>query len=97
MIVELSVIPIGVGESLSKYIAEIIKFFEKKGIKHQITSMGTIFEIEDYVKLGNILQEINEILIKLGVGRVYMVIKSDFRVKESSMEYKVKSVMEKLK
>ena len=97
MIVELSVIPIGVGESLSKHIAEVIKVFEKKGIKHQITPMGTIFEIEDYVKLGSILQEISETLIEMGVGRVYMIIKSDFRLKESSMEDKVKSVIEKLK
>ena len=97
MIVELSVIPIGVGESLSKYIAEVVKLFEEKGIKHQLTSMGTIFEIEDYVKLGNLLQEINETLLEMGVGRVYMVVKSDFRIEKSSMEQKVKSVMERLK
>ena len=97
MIVELSVVPIGVGESLSGYIAEVIKIFEKNGIKHQITSMGTIFEVEDYVELGSILQEINDALVKMGVGRIYMVVKSDFRVKGGSMESKVKSVMEKLK
>jgi len=97
MIVELSVVPIGVGESLSGYIAEVIKIFEKNGIKHQITSMGTIFEVGNYVELGNILQEINDALVKMGVGRIYMVVKSDFRVKGGSMESKVKSVMEKLK
>ncbi len=44
MIVDISVVPIGVSESLSQYISEIIKFLREKGIKHQLTAMGTIME-----------------------------------------------------
>ena len=96
MIVEISVVPIGVGESLSEHIAEITKFLIEKGIKHELTAMGTIIEVENYVELGKILQKINDILLNMDVRRIYMVIKSDFRLKKVSMEDKVESVLNKL-
>jgi len=44
LIVEFSVIPIGSGTSLSKYVAECVRMVEGSGLKHQLTSMGTIIE-----------------------------------------------------
>ncbi len=96
MIVEISIVPIGVGESLSEYVAEVIRYLEKKRIKYQLHSMGTIFEIENLRELGDILQEINQILVSKSVPRIYTVIKIDYRVKGSSIEKKISSVKEKL-
>lgn len=97
MIVEISVVPIGVGESLSKFVAEVIKIIEDSGYKYQLTPMGTIVEIENFEELGRLLDRINEDLVIKGVPRIYTVIKADHRVKATSMEHKVESVMEKLK
>jgi len=96
MIVEISVIPIGVGESLSSFIAEIIKIIERRNLKYQLTSMGTILEIKDYDELCTLLKEFDSALFSKGLRRNYYVLKIDSRIKKSSIEYKVKSVLEKL-
>ena len=96
MIAELSVVPIGSGESLSRYIAQVTKIIKGKGYKYELTSMGTVVEIENYRELGELLEEINKKLLDMGVRRIYMVIKTDYRVEGGSIEQKKRSVMEKL-
>ncbi len=96
MIVELSVVPIGVGESLSFYIAKVLEIIKKSGVKYDLNPMGTVFEVEGFSELTKILEKIDEAMIKLGSGRNYYVVKIDRRVRKSSMEQKVKSVIEKL-
>lgn len=97
MLAELSVVPIGVGESLSEYVAEALKVIRAKGYRHELSSMGTVVELSSYEELGKLLQEINDRLIEKGAGRVYMVVKIDYRVKGGSIESKKKSVEEKLR
>jgi len=96
MIVEISVVPIGVGESLSEYVAKALKVVKDSGYRYELTPMGTILEVESFEKLGRLLDRINEVLVEEGVPRVYVVVKADCRVKATSMEYKVESVMKKL-
>lgn len=96
MIAEISVVPIGVGESLSKYVAEALRVISEKGLKYELSSMGTSIEINSFEELGKILQEINDRIMKMGVGRVYFVVKIDSRAKKGSIEQKKKSVEEKL-
>jgi len=92
MIVEISIVPIGVGESLSSYVAEALKVIKERCKSYKLTPMGTIVEVESFGDLGEILDEIVERLTKMGVPRVYTVIKSDFRVKRTDMDYKVEKV-----
>ncbi len=40
MIVELSIIPIGVGTSLSDYVAEVMKIIQESRLKYESHSMG---------------------------------------------------------
>ena len=44
MIVDFSIVPIGVGESLSAYVAEVFKIIEESGLPHEHHSMGTNIE-----------------------------------------------------
>jgi len=97
MIVEISVVPIGVGESLSLYIAEALKIIEKEFENYRITPMGTVVEVENFASLGNVLDKITEKLVTMGVPRVYFVVKSDYRVKKTTMDYKVEKVKSILK
>lgn len=96
MIVEISVVPVGVGESLSKYVAEVIKILKEKNIKHELTAMGTILELNSFSELCEILEEINEKLFSLDSPRNYFVLKIDVRKKGGKMENKVRSVLEKI-
>ena len=44
MIIELNIIPIGVGPSLSEYVADVMKVIGKSGLRFESHSMGTNIE-----------------------------------------------------
>jgi len=44
MIAELSMVPVGKGESLSGFVANILAIVEKSGRDYRLTAMGTLVE-----------------------------------------------------
>ena len=44
MIAEFSIIPVGVGESLSKYVSKIVEVVVNSGLEYRLTPMSTIVE-----------------------------------------------------
>ncbi len=96
MIVELSVIPIGVETSLSKYVAEVMKIIESSGLKYESHSMGTNIECgwDDVTPL---VRKCHERLSEMGVERISTLLRiSDRRDKPYTIEGKMKSLEEKL-
>ena len=97
VIVEFVIVPLG-EKSLSKYVAEVIKLLEGKGVKYQLTPMATIIETKTVREAFGIIEEAHELMFKLGAERVSTTIRiDDRRDKERGMEDKVKSVMEKVR
>ncbi len=96
MIVEISVISMGVGESQSRYVAEVLKVLKEKNVKFEVNPMGTVLEVKSFKELGEILDTVLNRLKEIGVPRIYVAVKADWRREEKGMEYKVKSVLEKL-
>lgn len=97
--VEFSIVPIGTKTpSVSRYVAEAIKVLEKKkGIKYQLTSMGTIIE-GDLNKIIKIVLEIHNTIFSKEVKRVVTTIKiDDRRDKELTIKGKIASVLSRLK
>lgn len=96
-IMEICLIPIGTKEtSVSKYVASASKVLETEGVKHKLNPMGTVIEA-DADKCFEIARKMQEEVFKAGSDRVYTVIKMDDRRDENhDMEYKVKSVEEKM-
>lgn len=97
IIVEVSIIPLGSGTSISSLVAEAVKVLQESGLKYQLTSMGTI--IEGYWgEVMDTIQKMHEKLFQSGALRVSTSIKIDDRRdgKGVSMERKVKAVEEKL-
>lgn len=98
-ILELSLVPIGTGEtSVSKYIAnayEKIKDMDK--ITVELNPMGTVLEGElDDLLLA--VKKMQDSVFENGAKRVYSVIKiDDRRDKDASMKQKIQSVKEKIK
>ncbi|NJE08160.1 MTH1187 family thiamine-binding protein [Thermococcus sp. M39] len=94
-IIEFVIVPLG-ELSLSKYVAEVVKLLEKKGVKYQLTPMGTIIEVPTVSEGLKIIEEAHELMFKLGAKRVSTTIRiDDRRDKKVKMEDKVKSVLEK--
>lgn len=94
IIAELSVIPLGVGISLSKYIAECERILKSKGLTLQLHAEGTNIEGEIEVVLAAVKQCIDAVH-KLGAPRIVTNLKISSRTdKEQSMQDKIKSVEE---
>jgi uncharacterized protein (TIGR00106 family) len=44
MLAEFSIVPVGLGSSLSKQISEVISLVEKSGLPYRLNPMGTVVE-----------------------------------------------------
>lgn len=98
-IMEISIIPLGTQTaSVSKYVANSIKVLEKqKGIKYELTSMGTTIEADSLEKLLNIANKMHNIMFKKNIKRVVTIIKiDDRRDKKTTINSKMCSVQKRL-
>ncbi len=96
VIVEFIVVPLG-EESLSRYVAEVVKLLERKGVKYQLTPMSTIIEVPTIKEAFAVIGEAHELMFELGAKRVSTTVRiDDRRDRERHMEDKVKSVLKKL-
>lgn len=46
MIAQFSIVPLGVGASVSSYVAKVIKIVDESGLPYRFHAMGTIVEGE---------------------------------------------------
>jgi len=97
VMIDFSVVPIGVGVSVSKYVAECQKIVKKAGLKHLLHGYGTNVEGE-WDEVLAAVKECHEKLHDMGAPRISTIIKLGTRIdKEQSISDKVESVKEKLK
>ena len=95
-IAEFSVIPLGVGVSLSPYVAECERVLQERGIKHLLHANGTNIEGE-WDELMEAIKECQTRVHEMGVPRIQTLIKIATRIdREQTMTEKVESVKEKL-
>lgn len=96
-IVFVSIAPLGTATtSLSSYVAGVERVLKDSGLKSQLTAMGTIIE-GDIDAILPVLRRMHELPFAEGAVRVSTLIKiDDRRNKTSSIEGKVRSVMEKM-
>lgn len=96
-IVFVSIAPLGTATtSLSSYVAGVERVLRDSGLKSQLTAMGTIIE-GDVDAILPVVRRMHELPFAEGAVRVSTLIKiDDRRDRDSSIEGKVRSVMEKL-
>ena len=98
VVVELNIIPLGKGISVSKFLVPALKEFEKRGIKHEITSMCTIFEAESIEEAFDLARVAHEAAFRVGAKRIVTTVKvDDRRDLERSMEEKVESLKDEIR
>ena len=96
-IVELGVVPIGVGVSLSRYIAACENILIDAGLEHQLHSYGTNIEGE-WDDVFAAVKKCHEVIHEMGAPRIFTVLKIGTRTdREQTMDDKIKSVQAKLK
>jgi uncharacterized protein (TIGR00106 family) len=96
VIVDLTIVPIGVGVSLSPYVATCEKILADAGLKIALHANGTNIEGE-WDDVFTAIKCCHEELHSMGAPRIFTVIKLGTRTdKEQAMEDKIRSVQEKL-
>jgi uncharacterized protein (TIGR00106 family) len=96
VIVDFCLIPIGVGVSVSKYIAECEKILNEAGLKTQLHAYGTNVEGE-WEDVFSAIKRCHERVHEMGVPRISSTIRLGTRTDRiQTMEDKIKSVQEKL-
>ena len=96
VIADLCVVPIGVGVSLSKYVAACEKVFADAELTYTLHANGTNVEGE-WDAVFSALRQCHRVVHELGAPRIFTTIKMGTRVdKTQRMVDKIKSVEEKL-
>ena len=96
MIVELSVIPIGTGTSLSVYVASVMRVIADSGLEYESHSMGTNIECE-WDDVAPLVKKCHDELKKMGVQRISTTVRISERTdKPYTMSGKMKSLEEKI-
>ncbi|MEN2994685.1 MAG: MTH1187 family thiamine-binding protein [Thermodesulfovibrio sp.] len=95
MIVEFSIVPLGVGVSVSEYVAKVIKIVDESGLPYRLHAMGTIVEGQ-WDEIMSLIKKCRDSLME-EVERIIIDIKIDDRKGATGrIEGKVKSVEEKI-
>jgi uncharacterized protein (TIGR00106 family) len=98
VIVEFTVIPLGVGIRVSKFLAPAVEELDKRKVKYEITSMGTIFEAKNVEEAFDLVRAAHEAVFEKGAKRVVTTVRIDDRQDaERSMEDKVESLKRMIK
>lgn len=94
VIAEFSLAPLGVGTSVSKYVAEAVKALKGvKNIRYETTPMSTIIEGDSLDDVLGAIKVAHEAMIRSGAKRVECTIRiDDRRDKPRRMEDKVEAI-----
>jgi uncharacterized protein (TIGR00106 family) len=96
VIVDFCLVPIGVGVSVSQYIAECEEILSEAGLKTQLHAYGTNIEGE-WEDVFTAIKRCHERVHEMGAPRISSTIKLGTRTdREQTMEDKIRSVQEKL-
>ena len=96
VMVDLCVVPIGVGVSVSQYIAECERIIEAAGLSAQLHPYGTVIE-GDWDAVFAVVKQCHERVHAMGAPRVFTSLKVGTRTdREQSMQDKIDSVRAKL-
>lgn len=96
VIADICVIPIGVGTSVSEYVAECERIFTQAGLSHQLHAYGTNVEGE-WDDVFGALRRCHERVHEMGAPRISTTVKLGTRNDRSqTMADKVSSVVSKL-
>jgi uncharacterized protein (TIGR00106 family) len=96
VIIDLCVVPLGVGLSVSKYVAACHKIISDAGLKSELHAYGTNIEGEWDAVFG-VVKQCHEKIHAMGAPRITTTIKAGTRTdRDQTMADKVESVKGKL-
>ncbi|MEM1579030.1 MAG: MTH1187 family thiamine-binding protein [Archaeoglobaceae archaeon] len=93
IVADVSIIPMGVGESISAFVKRAIEEMRKSGVRVEIGAMSTVLEANDVESIFRAVQRAREVVFEMGAKRVYTILRIDERRdKELSIETKISAL-----
>jgi uncharacterized protein (TIGR00106 family) len=97
VIADLCVVPLGVGVSVSEYVAACEKVLKKAGLKIQLHAYGTNIE-GDWDKVFKAIKKCHEVVHQMGAPRITTTLKFGTRTDRfQTMAQKIESVKRRMK
>ena len=97
---DFAILPVGCETTECKdYVTAAVQSIKDSGLNYQLTGMGTQIEAKNLDELYSAIAAAQEAVFKVGVGRVYTVIKVDDRrdLENRTLDAKVDTVEKMLK
>lgn len=91
MLVEFSIIPIGVGSSIGDQLAEVLKIVDSSGLPYKVNPMGTVIEGE-WDEVMKLIKKCHRTMMKLSDRAITTISIDDRKGKPNRIEEKVKSL-----
>lgn len=96
VMIDLCVVPVGVGVSVSEYVAECESIIHAAGLSSQLHAYGTTIE-GDWDAVMAVIKQCHIKVHEMGSPRIMSIVKIGTRTdREQSMQDKIDSVNEKL-
>lgn len=96
VLIDVSIVPIGVGVSLSKYVAACEKVLEETGLETKLHGYGTNVQGE-WDEVFAAVKKCHEVVHKMGAPRITTTIRVGTRIdRDQTFDDKVQSVKEKM-
>ena len=92
---DFAILPVGCDTTECKdYVTAAVQVVKDSGLNYQLTGMGTQIEAENLKELYEVIGDAQEAVFKIGVGRVYSVIKIDDRrdMENRTLDEKIETV-----
>ncbi|NCO67563.1 MAG: hypothetical protein COY75_09000 [Nitrospirae bacterium CG_4_10_14_0_8_um_filter_41_23] len=91
MLIEFSIIPIGVGSSIGDQLAEVLKIIDASGLSYKINPMGTVIEGE-WDEIMKLVKKCHNTVMKTGERAITTISIDDRKGKPNRIDEKVKSI-----
>jgi len=96
VMIDLCVIPMGVGVSVSEYVTACQRVLEEAGLEHRLHAYGTNIEGE-WDEVMAAVKRCHEVVHEMGAPRISSTMRLGTRIdREQSIEDKIQSVADKL-
>ena len=95
MLVEFSIVPLGLGSSIGDKLAEVLKIVDASGLPYKINPMGTVVEGE-WDEIMKLIKKCHRTVMKTGERVITTISIDDRKGKPNRIEEKVKSIERRL-
>lgn len=95
MLIEFSIVPIGVGSSIGDQLAEVLKIVDESGLPYKVNPMGTVIEGE-WDEVMKLIKKCHKTVMKKGERALTTITIDDRKGKPNRIDEKVKSIEKRI-